>query len=512
MSFLFPANPADGDIVVQPQPDGTLIKGTYNATTNTWAVGELPKEPGIPGPPGPRGPEGPAGSPGQGVQISGVVDTQADLPPAANHYLQFYIVDDTNTLYYSDGFQWYDLGSPIQGPTGADGADGTDGTDGAPGTNGQGWTGTTIIDQTDQNPPNYQIRFNSNDGLDFVTDNLVGPQGETGSLVQATSDTLGGIKIGRGLNILDDGTLQAGETSVDLETVPLTPEGTVYSYTLGYKPQTYTLGNELDEQWLDARMDDTWSTGQAVVQMPATADKALVYFFSSSQMWGASTFDGIENSIYAFRAYLVTELLLSNATFEYGRADAMAFQTTHNLTIGFDSQSIVNRYSVLPVTKVNDISFEKGAEVTFDFQQIIYRSGNCRLKGGMGRLIVVPYRDSDSENPNAFNAFQKIGDTYYFDQATGRSLLDEEFPPITPEELNNEAATVIKSQIDQAIAIIDINLPYQNEATQAELLTVRDSLIDARNIPGTYQDVVNYLTPLIAQVNNLLDYSFRFQS
>ena len=131
MSFLFPANPADGDIVIQPQPDGTLIKGTYNATTNTWAVGELPKEPGIPGPPGPRGPEGPPGSPGQGVQISGVVATQADLPPAANHYLQFYIVDDTNTLYYSDGFQWYDLGSPIQGPAGADGADGTDGQDGA---------------------------------------------------------------------------------------------------------------------------------------------------------------------------------------------------------------------------------------------------------------------------------------------------------------------------------------------------------------------------------------------
>ena len=49
-------------------------------------------------------------------------------------------------MYYSDGFQWYDLGSPIQGPTGADGTDGTNGQDGAPGTNGQGWTGTTIID------------------------------------------------------------------------------------------------------------------------------------------------------------------------------------------------------------------------------------------------------------------------------------------------------------------------------------------------------------------------------
>ena len=44
----------------------------------------------------------------------------------------------------------------------------------------------------------------------------MGPQGETGSLAVATETTLGGIKIGRGLNIKPDGTVQAGETSVDL--------------------------------------------------------------------------------------------------------------------------------------------------------------------------------------------------------------------------------------------------------------------------------------------------------
>jgi hypothetical protein len=245
--------------------------------------------------------------------------------------------------------------------------------------------------------------------------------------------------------------------------------------------------------------------------MPDSADRALVYFFSSSQMYGNPSFPGTQNAIYAFRAYIVCELLLSGATFEYGRADAMAFQTTHNMTIGFDSSSILNRYSVLPVTKINDISFERGAEVTFDFQQILYRTGNCRMLGGLGRLIVVPYRSEDYYGPNTFNAFQKINDTYYFDQATGRAAFEEEFPPLTPEEENNEAATVIKSQIDQAIGIIDINLPYQNETTQTELIAVRDSLIDARNQPGTYQDVVAYITPFIEQVNALLDYTFRFQ-
>ena len=55
MSFLFPANPANGDIVIQPQEDGSFIKGTYDAINNTWAVGELPEEPGVPGPEGPKG-------------------------------------------------------------------------------------------------------------------------------------------------------------------------------------------------------------------------------------------------------------------------------------------------------------------------------------------------------------------------------------------------------------------------------------------------------------------------
>ena len=58
MSFLFPANPADGDIIVQPQPDGSFIKGTYDAANNLWAVGELPEEPGVPGPEGPKGDQG----------------------------------------------------------------------------------------------------------------------------------------------------------------------------------------------------------------------------------------------------------------------------------------------------------------------------------------------------------------------------------------------------------------------------------------------------------------------
>ena len=127
--------------------------------------------------------------------------------------LQFWLTDDTNTLYYSDGTQWSDLGSPIQGPPGTDGADGADGSNGLNGAPGKGWYDTQIIDQR---PSNYQITFLSNDGLQFTTDNIMGPQGEAGTLQVATKDTLGGIKIGRGLDIAPDGTASAGQTSVNL--------------------------------------------------------------------------------------------------------------------------------------------------------------------------------------------------------------------------------------------------------------------------------------------------------
>ena len=112
---------------------------------------------------------------------------------------------------------------------------------------------------------------------------------------------------------------------------------------MGYSPSVYTLGTEKDEQWLGARMDDGWVTGSQVITMPDTANRALVYMFSTSQFYGASNFPGTTNATYAFRGYIVSELFLSGAEYNYGRSNAMAFQTTHNLTIGFNSDSIANR-------------------------------------------------------------------------------------------------------------------------------------------------------------------------
>jgi len=156
-SFQFPANPSDGDIVVRGN-----LQAFYNAATNTWRVSEVPTAPGIPGPPGPPGPIGP---PGKGVEVSGVVDTFADLPEPNTQQFLFWITSDTDTVYFSDGAQWINYGSPIQGPQGDPGENGTPGTNGQ---NGRGWYDTEV----DTSNSEYKITFLSNDGLTFTTDNL----------------------------------------------------------------------------------------------------------------------------------------------------------------------------------------------------------------------------------------------------------------------------------------------------------------------------------------------------
>lgn len=509
MSFLFPANPANGDIVVQPQPDGSFIKGTYDSTTNTWAVGELPEEPGVPGPQGPKGDQGDKGDPGKGIAISGVVDTEANLPPANNHIFQFYIVDDVNQVFYSDGFQWFDLGGPIVGPQGPAGNDGTNGTDGINGAPGKGWTSTTLIDER---PLNYQVRFNSDDGLGFITENIMGPTGATGSLAVATATTIGGIKIGRGLNITPEGVASAGETNVDLETVPLTPEGTVYNYTLAFESYIESLGTERSESWTGYRGDDIWATGSTTITMPPTATEALVYFFSATTCGPAAGAGISSGSMFPFRCYINNRIILSNATYEYGQTDRMNFAATHNLTCVYNSESAANRNSTLPLLKINKIKFVPGSAVTFNFEQEIYRSANVRLSGGLGRLIVIPMRGEDSTNTFAnFGNFGEInGDHYY--TAAGQTDFESEFPPNTPESINNEAAVAIQSQIEETTTFINNVLPYVNETTSTELISLRDQIYATRDQPGTYQDVASYLIGLMAQVDSIITYKFRFQT
>ena len=117
MSFQYPADPKDGDIIVR----GDLI-ATYRESNNTWNVGQLNPVAGIPGPAGPKGDKGDQGDQGIGLVIDGSVPTYADLPPANEvNYNDVWVVEETGHGWIWTERGWMDLGVVIQGPPGPKG-------------------------------------------------------------------------------------------------------------------------------------------------------------------------------------------------------------------------------------------------------------------------------------------------------------------------------------------------------------------------------------------------------
>jgi hypothetical protein len=148
--------PAGADGATGPQgPQG--IKGdtgTTGATGATGAQGPAGAD-GATGPQGPQGiqgdvgPQGPQGDAGTGINIKGVVPTEADLPATGNTVGDSYIVEATGNLYSWDGTVWNDVGQIVgpAGPTGPQGPQGIQGETGAQGpagaTGAQGPAGPT---------------------------------------------------------------------------------------------------------------------------------------------------------------------------------------------------------------------------------------------------------------------------------------------------------------------------------------------------------------------------------
>ena len=506
MSFLFPANPKDGDIIVQPQPGGGFIKGTYNASDNTWAVGELPQEPGVPGPMGPAGPKGNKGDPGEGMEISGIVDSYGDLPDASDHPLQFYIVDDENKVYFSNGIQWFDQGGPIRGPQGDAGTDGTDGTDGDDGAPGNGWTGTTIVDQR---PTNYQINFNSDDGLGFQTVNLLGPKGDPGELEVASATNLGGIKIGRGLNILADGTLQAGETSVDLETTPIGSDGNPNPVVLPYSPVYFEFG-QWDEKSYDRQVVDggeSFGTYTSTAWVPpAGSTAAALWWWCPSYLKPLNDMKTWEGTYRAYRAYLDHTLSMSSqggdATF-FNNTSTMATTQAHNLTILVDPNTLDNRFCQDHALKSDIIEYgENVTGITFS-SQIQITTGYSRVGAGKNRITLIPFKTHD-----AAAAFTSA----FTGNVEAPGLLSN-YPIETPEQLAAENTLELKLEIYELIEKIDqaVITNAANTAIVTQLTTIREALIGLRDLPGTYEDILAAYTTLFNQARPLFSYKFRFE-
>ena len=504
MSFLFPANPADGDIVVQPQPDGSFIKGTYDAINNTWAVGELPEEPGVPGPEGPKGDQGDKGDPGKGIAISGVVDTEANLPPANDHIFQFYIVDDVNHVYYSDGFQWFDLGGPIVGPQGPAGLDGTNGTDGIDGAPGKGWTSTTIIDER---PTSYQVRFNSDDGLGFVTDNILGPQGETGSLAVATADTIGGIKIGRGLNIKPDGTASAGETNVDLETVPLQPEGTVYNYTLGFVPGYF---NAADNQTFStsAYAAGNSSTQTGTITVPGSSNGGIIYFFTGSDVSNNFSPPGGYGLQWTVYAQLKSLLTLQGANW-VSESASLGQMMVHNYSIGSETRRTSNQSTF----KVGQATWPMGTtEIGVQVITSVLAAQRASVGFGRCRVIVEPFK---SDNSYATLTLDEIRARFQINPLTiepSDAVTDIE--PPTPEEITETNAADLRKEVIKTLEQIDQATvqTYPSGTIYDLLMSTRQEIVNLATLPGTFEDINNEYDRLAEIVKPYVEIIFRFET
>ena len=537
MSFQFPANPADGDVVIR-LINGTPIKGTYRANTNTWEVGELPEEPGVPGPQGPQGPKGDKGDPGRGIQVSGVVDTYNNLPAANTVPLQFYIVDDTNTLHYSDGVSWWDLGGPIQGPEGDglttitqnnDGStytltfEGTKdefnfttpnlkGLNGAP---GKGWYNTTV----DTTNNEYKVTFLSNDGLTFTTDNLKGPKGDagedgddgedfTGTLPVATTESPGIVQVGAGLDVTT-----AGLLSVDINDVPLA-NGITKTFDPIYVDDI--SGNRRETVLVDSI--DNFATKSVIANFPTGANRAMIWWFNPSQLEGTKEqvpglqlADGYQISVY--RAYFKSTLSTSVGSFS-GNVQEMFNYSRHNLTLinspvaGVDS--ITDRNTNSNNTKIDQLFVPLGTnQITFTLKvDLEFGKGVCRA--GSVRLAILPFRDQAGQD--------QIDNGVFYDAAAAAAAVPrdnaEPEPAELPEDyLLTESAVELHYAIDKVLA--EIRQGLEDDHISAENKTIleqkRTEVFALRELAGTAEDIMNALIAIGTVVQSIVRFKFNFE-
>ena len=506
-NFLFPANPADGDVVVRGS-----IKGTYNAVTNTWEVGEVPQYPGVPGPLGPEGPQGPKGEPGSGVNVIGAVDTKEDLQVPSIVPNQFWLVNDTNTLFFSDGYEWFDLGSPIRGPQGFKGEPGTDGVDGGNGIAGRGWTGTDEIKRVsaDGVVESYKVKFNSNDGLDFTTDELVGPAGW--EPVYATADVPGLIKLGRGLDLDPGGDVNVKDTFVNIETVPL--EGiNGSSYMLQYKPITmnWPTGKYQNFSSGQGTLNQTgWYTSNTITVLPeelGTADAAIVYFQCSSDVAKSSSLGG--SNISALRCYLSKNLIVQGGSFNESNAQIMGIPTTHNITQPLNANDRISRDPAL--TKNQLLRFTQGATLRFTIRIDLASISPMAINAGAGRVVLIPFRTDGAVGRSAMFAGNDPTVLLARDDEDLQNQIDNLFPPVTEETIAAEKASLLKESMKDAMNIINDELPYRTTTEQTALILIRDNIFALRTLPGTYAELNTLLDTYLVELENIVGFKFRFQ-
>ena len=521
-AFQYPANPDDGDIVVRDN-----LIATYHAADNQWVVGQLDPTAGIDGPVGPQGPTGPQGPVGPGLEVTGSVVDSADLPNNAENGDIYITTDDGHGWIYQDG-NWTDLGIILQGPVGPIGPQGDKGDKG---------------DTGDAGPIGPQ-------GIPGPK----GDQGTPGELEVASRTNLGGIKIGRGIDIWPDGTATAQKVDVIIETAPIPVDGITnpaLSETRGFEPIYEVFGSQNDQYFAGAEVISNWVTDSVDVQMPQMATHALIYVFYACSMYPNPSNPWSSGSTAAMRGYGGWQLSLTNATYTSGESTVMGTAFTHNLTVVWNSDSAANRYSNATNVKINQLTFEPGALVTFGYNMSISKISRARLIGGYARMIVVPYVDRIGQSiiypEDAYPLppdVQPDPDDFVYANMAAASTYDARVaamfahshsrfsqkwlaaeaadpgniipPPFTPQEAQEEDSTNLKNEINDCLLLIDQMLvfytPEENQTMHDQLMAYRMELLNLRNLPGTYDAISTTLKAITDAINAIFEYQFRFET
>ena len=536
MAFQYPADPDDGDIIVR----GDLL-ATYTKSTDTWTVGQLNPVAGIPGPAGPAGPTGAPGAQGNGFEVDGSVPTKAQLPSAnLVSYNDIYITEDDGHGWIWTDRGWIDLGVVLRGPMGP--------------------SATITVGTTETLEPNEDATVD-NSGTDTAAildfgipkgdkgekggqgdRGLKGDKGDPGpegTLKMASEETLGGIRIGRGLKIDDKGVVATGITDVTIETVPIPSgdkDGQKWSETRTFQPIYIDIGDRSRSHSRTTEGSDMnlW-TDELSISMPPLANGAMFYWWVACKFKPDPNRPGVNGDILPYRCYVEHKLEIQDtddAEFS-SEQDEMNTWTLHNITLKQweGGAGINNRSSNIPRTKIDECLFTQGATIKFKQVISILDMSWGTLEGGNTRLIVVPFIDADGQEDDDDDDAETLsthGPTRLQQRLQKRRESREHFGfslheeigtfsddgPVTPIDAQIYASADLKGAINSGIAMCD---GYRlTEGANPDVVTALDGyrleLIGLRDFPGSIDAVTGECQRIMTAINEITAYNFRFET
>ena len=481
MSFQFPANPDDGDIVVR----GDLL-ATYTKSTNTWNVGKLNPVAGIPGPTGPQGPKGDKGDIGDSLVIDGAVPASTNLPSPSTDGTVYVTLDTGHGWVWANG-QWNDMGIIMQGPQGFKGDHGDKGDKG---------------DTGDTGPIGPQ-------GIQGIQ----GEKGDLGSVTVASPTNLGGIKIGRGLSILPDGTANAGTTEVDIETAPIPSTG-----VRSFKPHYIQFGQNTSRT-IGSGSTLEHSSFTYDWQAPAGSNGAVITFYVPTSVEPNPSNPWPVGATMAMRAYTTCVLGLTSTggSATFGSNNSVGIPVTHNLTIIKPGTNSYDRFNAGNNTKFGLATWDPlDTNLTFTFKINIDRAGYVIFNGGIVRMTILPFVTKEGQDgliPDTRSG--KINHPLK-DLISEFSADDNDITPLPPYselEKQKDDSMFLKSVINDTVSQIDKLLVDITTGTVHDTLVgYRVELHNLRDLPGTFNAINSEVKRISDAVNAIDDYQFRFET